>query len=86
MTRCYADGGAHPFPVEDDTGAHCPEHGITLLWHDTPGGPAAPELPPRSPTPWQDSDRAGPPPIQQDGGTTMRTTDTRPSTPPRRRP
>lgn len=44
------------------------------------------ELPPRPPTPCQSSDRDGPPPIQQDGGTTMRTTDTRPSTPPGRRP
>ncbi len=34
VTTCYGDGGAHPFPVKDDTGAHCPEHGITLLWHD----------------------------------------------------
>ncbi|MEV6473861.1 hypothetical protein [Streptomyces sp. NPDC051657] len=33
MTRCYGGGDAHPFLVEDDTGAHCPEHGITLLWH-----------------------------------------------------
>ncbi|WP_228182006.1 hypothetical protein [Streptomyces anulatus] len=86
MTTCYADGGAHEFPVEDDTGAHCPEHGITLLWHGTPDGPTTPELPPRPPIPWQDSDRAGSPPIQQDGGTTMRTTDTRPSTPPGRCP
>ncbi|MET8656077.1 hypothetical protein [Streptomyces griseus] len=32
-TRC-AEGGAHSFLVEDATGAHCPEHGITLLRHD----------------------------------------------------
>ncbi|ARI53003.1 hypothetical protein A6E92_12920 [Streptomyces sp. S8] len=36
--RCYAEGDIHDFPVEDDTGAHCPEHGVTLLRHD---GPAA---------------------------------------------
>lgn len=30
MTLCPS--GRHPFPIEDDTGAHCPEHGITLLW------------------------------------------------------
>ncbi|ALC28268.1 hypothetical protein ABE83_14985 [Streptomyces sp. CFMR 7] len=32
--RCYAEGDIHDFPVEDDTGAHCPEHGVTLLRHD----------------------------------------------------
>ncbi len=36
MTTCYADGGAHEYPVEDQTGAHCPEHGVTLLWHTDP--------------------------------------------------
>lgn len=25
--------GRHPFPIEDATGAHCEEHGVTLLWH-----------------------------------------------------
>ncbi len=44
VTTCYADGGAHPFPVEDETGAHCPEHGVTLLWNDDSVG--APEPPP----------------------------------------
>lgn len=35
--RCYAVADAHDFPVEDDTGAHCPEHGVTLLLrHDVP--------------------------------------------------
>lgn len=34
--RCYAEGGAHEFPVEDDTGAYCPEHGVTLLWRGEP--------------------------------------------------
>ncbi|PVC81759.1 hypothetical protein DBP12_36545 [Streptomyces sp. CS014] len=36
VTTCYANGAAHPFPVEDNTGAHCPEHGVTLLWHVEP--------------------------------------------------
>lgn len=36
MTHCYADGIRHDFPVEDSTGAHCPEHGVTLLWHGPP--------------------------------------------------
>lgn len=40
MTHCYADGARHDFPVEDSTGAHCPEHGVTLLWH---GPPITPE-------------------------------------------
>ncbi len=31
--RCYAVADAHDFPVEGDTGAHCPEHGVTLLRH-----------------------------------------------------
>lgn len=87
MTRCYADGGVHEFPLEDDTGAHCPEHGITLLWHDRPGGSdATSELPPRPPTPCQDSGRDGSPPVHLDGGITVRATDTRPPTPPGRRP
>ncbi|MBT2489108.1 hypothetical protein J7E96_11355 [Streptomyces sp. ISL-96] len=34
MTMCVK--GDHPFPDEDDVGAHCDEHGATLLWH----GPA----------------------------------------------
>lgn len=32
--RCYLEGDVHDFPAEDDTGAHCPEHGVTLLRHD----------------------------------------------------
>ncbi|WP_405794137.1 hypothetical protein [Streptomyces sp. NBC_01506] len=32
--------GGHEFPVEDDEGAYCPEHGVTLLYH---GDPIAPE-------------------------------------------
>nr|WP_237502661.1 hypothetical protein [Streptomyces sp. SID8374] len=34
--RCSAEGGAHDFPIEDDTGAYCPEHGVTLLWRGEP--------------------------------------------------
>nr|WP_078585487.1 hypothetical protein [Streptomyces anulatus] len=34
--RCYAEGDAHDFPVEDETGAYCPEHGVTLLWRGAP--------------------------------------------------
>ncbi|MFF7626759.1 hypothetical protein [Streptomyces cyaneofuscatus] len=34
--RCYAEGDAHDFPFEDDTGACCPEHGVTLLWRGEP--------------------------------------------------
>ncbi|MEU0001927.1 hypothetical protein ABZ069_33970 [Streptomyces microflavus] len=44
MTRCYADGSAHEFPVEDETGAHCPEHGVTLLWRDAPAGHEPPPV------------------------------------------
>ncbi|MFE9886903.1 hypothetical protein [Streptomyces scopuliridis] len=28
--------GVHNFPVEDETGAYCREHGMTLLWHGEP--------------------------------------------------
>ncbi|UZI29999.1 hypothetical protein [Streptomyces sp. VB1] len=34
--RCYAEGDAHEVPVEDDTGAYCPEHEVTLLWRGDP--------------------------------------------------
>ncbi|MFJ9980180.1 hypothetical protein [Streptomyces cyaneofuscatus] len=34
--RCYAEGDAHDFPFEDDTGAYCPEHDVTLLWRGEP--------------------------------------------------
>ncbi|MFG3404304.1 hypothetical protein [Streptomyces sp. NPDC048142] len=34
--RCYAEGGVHDFPVEDGSGAYCPEHGVTLLWRGDP--------------------------------------------------
>lgn len=40
MTRCVKGGEAHDFPIEDVTGVHCPEHGVTILWHTDrhPGG------------------------------------------------
>ncbi|WP_069625310.1 hypothetical protein [Streptomyces niveus] len=28
--------GTHDFPSEDDEGAYCPEHGVTLLFHGLP--------------------------------------------------
>ncbi|MEW5353462.1 hypothetical protein E0E62_13470 [Streptomyces sp. 16-176A] len=31
MTRCPS--GEHEFPIEDETGAYCREHGVTLLRH-----------------------------------------------------
>ncbi|MFD7288426.1 hypothetical protein [Streptomyces sp. NPDC059863] len=34
MTRC--PGGGHDFPVEDEGGARCDEHGLTLLWNGPP--------------------------------------------------
>lgn len=38
--RCCVEGDAHELPVEDETGAHCPEHGVTLLWRGDPIGAA----------------------------------------------
>nr|WP_202418077.1 hypothetical protein [Streptomyces sp. YIM 132580] len=43
QVRCFAEGDAHDFPIEDGTGAYCPEHGVTLLWRGEPiagGDPA----------------------------------------------
>nr|WP_274032019.1 hypothetical protein [Streptomyces sp. MMBL 11-1] len=34
--RCYTEGDAHEFPVEDGIGAYCPEHAVTLLWRGDP--------------------------------------------------
>lgn len=34
--KCYAEGEAHDFPVEDEAGAYCPEHEMTLLWRGDP--------------------------------------------------
>nr|WP_097868418.1 hypothetical protein [Streptomyces sp. rh34] len=34
--RCFVEGGVHDFPVEDDSGAYCPEHDVTLLWRGDP--------------------------------------------------
>ena len=33
MTRCVSGGMSHPFPIEDESGAYCPVHEVTLLWH-----------------------------------------------------
>jgi hypothetical protein len=38
MTQCPK--GQHELPDEDDIGAHCEEHGVTLLWR---GPPITPE-------------------------------------------
>ncbi len=38
MTQCPK--GEHELPDEDEIGAHCEEHGVTLLWH---GPPITPE-------------------------------------------
>lgn len=49
MTYCVqGDGSAHPFPIEDDTGAYCEEHGRTLLRHPPyiPEADMAPLSPP----------------------------------------
>lgn len=43
--RCPS--GDHDFPDEDTTGAHCHEHGVTLVHR---GPPLAPDAPP-SPCP-----------------------------------
>ncbi|MEI5036063.1 hypothetical protein RB201_35750 [Streptomyces sp. S1A(2023)] len=63
MTNCYADGGAHEFPIEDDTGVHCPEHGVTLLWHTAPtdSRPAAHSLEGPRPGGRSPTDRRRPP-------------------------
>jgi hypothetical protein len=34
--RCFAEGDVHDFPVEDESGAYCPEHEVTLLWRGDP--------------------------------------------------
>ncbi|MEU5327882.1 hypothetical protein AB0G65_16635 [Streptomyces parvus] len=38
--RRYVEVGAHDPPGEDETGACCPEHGVTLLWRGDPITPA----------------------------------------------
>ncbi|MDJ0460567.1 hypothetical protein [Streptomyces sp. H27-C3] len=49
MTRCVKGPYSHDFPIEDDEGAYCAEHGVTLLWHGPPITPedTAPETPAR---------------------------------------
>lgn len=34
--RCYVNSDKHEFPVEDQVGACCPDHGVTLLWRGDP--------------------------------------------------
>ncbi|MGW6743801.1 hypothetical protein ACWGDX_24285 [Streptomyces sp. NPDC055025] len=34
MTACLK--GSHDFPIEDASGAYCPRHRVTLLWHGPP--------------------------------------------------
>ncbi|MEU4176934.1 hypothetical protein [Streptomyces sp. NPDC026589] len=34
--RCFAEGGVHDFPSENESGAYCPEHEVTLLWRGAP--------------------------------------------------
>ncbi|MEU8892987.1 hypothetical protein [Streptomyces sp. NPDC048442] len=34
MTYCVKGGRSHPY--EDDSGAYCEEHGVTLLWNGDP--------------------------------------------------
>ncbi|NED04540.1 hypothetical protein G3I55_23070 [Streptomyces sp. SID6648] len=34
--RCYVDGGVDDFPVKDEVGVCCPEHGVTWLWRGDP--------------------------------------------------
>lgn len=55
MTQCFK--GGHDYPIEDEDGAYCEEHGVTAIWKrpDTgesqhpPTHPAAEdERPPRS--------------------------------------
>ncbi|MGW6601255.1 hypothetical protein [Streptomyces sp. NPDC055036] len=36
MTATRCPGGGHDFPIEDEDGARCEEHGFTLLWNGPP--------------------------------------------------
>ncbi|MFJ8871112.1 hypothetical protein ACIRD6_35835 [Streptomyces sp. NPDC102473] len=31
-----SEGHSHDFPVETPTMAHCPEHGVRIVWKDPP--------------------------------------------------
>lgn len=37
-TRCVNGPASHNFPIEDATGAYCPQHGVTLLFNPDPEG------------------------------------------------
>ncbi|GAA2957388.1 hypothetical protein [Streptomyces enissocaesilis] len=49
MTPCPK--GDHEIPDEDEIGAHCAEHGVTLLWYGPPITPDDLAPAPRSRTP-----------------------------------
>lgn len=36
VTYCVHGGRTHEFPYEDETGAYCEAHGVTLLWRGDP--------------------------------------------------
>ncbi|MGH3584725.1 MAG: hypothetical protein ACRDQ0_00215 [Pseudonocardia sp.] len=38
MTRCVAGGFSHDFPIENSVQAHCPEHGVRIVWKRPPFG------------------------------------------------
>ncbi|MBP0458643.1 hypothetical protein [Streptomyces montanisoli] len=52
MTQCFK--GGHDYPIEDEYGAYCEEHGVTAIWshpdkrvpHDPPTPPSAEDEPP----------------------------------------
>ncbi|MFD5137422.1 hypothetical protein ACFWMX_14470 [Streptomyces sp. NPDC058378] len=46
MTRCVAAGRSHDFPFEDSVQAHCPEHGVRIVWKRPFGEEPAELLPP----------------------------------------
>ncbi|MFF3754246.1 hypothetical protein ACFYYH_27970 [Streptomyces sp. NPDC002018] len=47
MTRCTK--GQHAVPIEDEAGAYCPEHGVTLVWHSPPASDASDASQPDTP-------------------------------------
>lgn len=34
MTLCATSAGIHRFPDEDESGAYCEEHGVSLVWRE----------------------------------------------------
>jgi len=53
VTRCVSADGSHPFPIEDESGAYCPEHGVTLVFHPVYTGEGFSEGPTPPPEPSQ---------------------------------